>query len=76
MQSEGQRIIKLGYRYSLVVGITALQSRQSLHHGHCLWMVGVGMTDQRAEAHQPYLHLADPVWPSQSPGRHEIYTQN
>ena len=39
-------------------------------------MVGIGMTDQRAEAHQPYLHLADPVWPSQSPGRHETYSQN
>ena len=37
-------------------------------------MVGFGMTGQRAEAHQPYHHLAYPIWPSQSPGRHEIAT--
>ena len=35
-------------------------------------MVGCGMTGQRAEAHQPYHHPAYPVWPSQSPGRHDI----
>ena len=50
------------------------QGKMALQQNHCLWVVGIGLTGQRAEAHRPYHHIACPVWPSQSPGGHEIDT--